>query len=1118
MGTDFSRVRLNGLLDYAAVELKQGAVFLDADANAGMDILDRRLRALGGDVLGPVMVSATTPDAFEIKPAAGTLTIGVGRIYVDGLLAECHGGDVAAPADRRFDRILAEPRFANPLPYSKQPYPPSFPLPALPTSGRHLVYLDVWNREVTELEQPDLVEIAVGVETSSRIQTVWQVRVLAPDAGVDSTCASPDSDFPGWAAITAPSTGVLTTDTFQVDPVTDPCELPPTGGYRGLENQLYRVEIHDSSASGAATFKWSRFNASIGSRVASLVSAGELQLETLGRDDLLSFKTGDWVEITDDFREFAGRPGDIRKVVVDSALRRITFAPPLSADLLPSPQAFPNTSFPKDRNQRVTRWDQSGAVNRTDPSGIPVQIADLNAAGSTGLIAVPPATTVLLLEHGVTVNFDPGPNGFRTGDYWVFAARTEDASVERLDHAPPRGIHHHYARLGIWDVNAGTVTDCRPKRTAGCCTFVVKPGEDIQAAINALPNVGGCVCLRAGLHPITKPIRIVRDNVCLHGESLGAIVANPRGSALLEIEGAEHTRIHTIVFRQIEAAAAPTIHAMAAEDLVIDDCRVEAADRGNTVGIRVDGSADVVISGSAFLWQGLGIWFDEGCRDVTVSECEFMLGRAIGRISANVAILARNMRGPITAQGNAIDGIGDGIIVNDSPNDRPFSRADGSRIWGNRLKLSGKGAQAGQTAYGIDVASRESSVGDNKIDYDGGDFVGIRLAGSGSSACGNSIVARPTGQGFGTAIFVGYFVPESDLAPVERIVVADNVAEGAQNGILVIGASRCRVAGNILDAASGTFLGLGLYACRDAELTENILRRAQIAIYSDAGARLSVCGNRLDLGGVGIYIRNDQAPTISGNRLTDLEQGGIFIESTTQRCHVIENRILRCGAGTDIAFGLRVTEIAGELHVESNEIMDIGLRTGGPATGGMAPLAYGIAGESIWEARIESNLVTYSDASARSLQAEDRALRLSGFFDWQVNDAITFGFAIQITNNKFIGPGASALVELRQLPFANNQNIWMRFERVLFHGNYCWHFAQRPAGTPTTRPKAVATVSLVGRHCSVTGNHVKATTNNYPSYDLHGMPGPFIANVSQSGHSGRGTQMPNPESAFNTNA
>ena len=84
---------------------------------------------------------------------------------------------------------------------------------------------------------------------------------------------------------------VLTTGTFEVAPVDDPCELPPTGGYRGLENQLYRVEIHDpGQPGGTATFKWSRENASVGSRVASMVSAGELELATLGRDDVLSLQ------------------------------------------------------------------------------------------------------------------------------------------------------------------------------------------------------------------------------------------------------------------------------------------------------------------------------------------------------------------------------------------------------------------------------------------------------------------------------------------------------------------------------------------------------------------------------------------------------------------------------------------------------------------------------------------------------------------------------------------------------------------------------------------------------------------------------------------------------------
>src|ERR1700745_43890 len=190
MGADFSRVRFNPLRDYAGVELEQGRVLLDADINELMAIVDRQFRARTSDILGRATVSSTTPDAFKITVAAGTLQIGKGRLYVDGLLAENHGAASTDPAKHVFDDLLGETSFADPVRYDAQPYLPNPPAP--PTAGRHLVYLKVWDREGTYLEQPDLVESAVGVDTSSRLQTVWQVRVLAEEAGAGTTCESPD--------------------------------------------------------------------------------------------------------------------------------------------------------------------------------------------------------------------------------------------------------------------------------------------------------------------------------------------------------------------------------------------------------------------------------------------------------------------------------------------------------------------------------------------------------------------------------------------------------------------------------------------------------------------------------------------------------------------------------------------------------------------------------------------------------------------------------------------------------------------------------------------------------------------------------------------------------------
>ena len=469
MGADFSRVRFNPLLDYAGVELKQGGVLLDADANELMAIVDRRLRALASDVLGRATVSSTTADAFKItrRGAARCRSARAGSTST-----ACSPRTMARrptdPAKRVFDDLMAEtavrrsdpPTPRSPICPTRRPCRPPDATSSTSTSGTarsRISSSPTWSRARSASRR------ARACRPSGRCACSPTMPAPAPPA------RSPDADVPGWSDLIAPSTGVLTTGTFEVAPVDDPCELPPTGGYRGLENQLYRVEIHDpGQPGGAATFKWSRENASVGSRVASIISGSELELETLGRDDVLRFNTGDWVEIIDDVREFSQAPRrDARASPSIEATRRIQFTPALPADdaaAALSRQRLPGDAQPAGAPLGPERTWSSAPM----PSGTPVQVQDLDAAGSTGVIAVPAAGTTLLLENGVTVSFaSTGAKGFRAGDYWVFAARTADASVELLDRAPPRGIHHHYARLGIWDVGAGHRDRLPPPLAAG---------------------------------------------------------------------------------------------------------------------------------------------------------------------------------------------------------------------------------------------------------------------------------------------------------------------------------------------------------------------------------------------------------------------------------------------------------------------------------------------------------------------------------------------------------------------------------------------------------------------------------------------------------------------------
>src|SRR5437763_9148039 len=417
MSADISRVRFDPLRDFSGVVLQQGRLLLDADFNEYVALLERRLRAETVDLTsfgpdpdraGEAWVPRQTPDGFRVTASGGKLTIGRGRMYVDGLLADNHG----APANG-FDPLLRERTGTADTPYDNQPY---WPTPdQLPGGGPHLAYLDVWEREVTALEDPDLVEIAVAVDTTARTQTVWQVRLLANTG--NATCETDDDQIPEWLDTIAPSAGRLTSGTVDVAGDDDPCELPPEGGFRGLENQTYRVEVHDGGAPGTAACKWARDNGSVAIPVVEMVSTTVLRLATVGKDDVLRVSTNDWVEILDDHFELNQKPGVLRKVTVDDAERTITFAGAVPGDLQPATA----DDAPK-RHLRVRRWHQAGGVK----DGAGNQLTDLDATGASGLITVPSsATTQVVLESGVVVSFSVATGGgkFRAGDYWIFAAR-----------------------------------------------------------------------------------------------------------------------------------------------------------------------------------------------------------------------------------------------------------------------------------------------------------------------------------------------------------------------------------------------------------------------------------------------------------------------------------------------------------------------------------------------------------------------------------------------------------------------------------------------------------------------------------------------------------------------
>jgi hypothetical protein len=424
MKGDFTRDTFDPTKHYQQVLMQQGRAQLDADWNEQAELTERRDETIAADVIGNCGGPADGA-AFGVSADSslgeGNFLLSAGHYYVDGILCENESSVAYLAQPDRFD------------------------LAALAKSKSYLLYLDVWQRHITAVEDAKIREQALGgPDTATRGKTVWQVRALELSAvDSDNPCGSGDDDF---VEIVDPGTARLTADTTHEPVQTDPCVIPPSAGYFGLENQLYRVEIHEPGTASVATWKWSRENGSVITPIEK-IDGKKVTVSSLGPDANLGFVQEAWVEILDDALELEGMPGQLVQIdQVDQATRIITLksdATPLAGGILP------------ERHPKLRRWEGLGAVKGATKSP---------------------------LENGVVITFDPNGD-YRTGHYWQIPARTATAQSasgdiewpRELDASgqpqkdkplpqPPRGITHHFCRLGVVTVDANGVvssTDCR---------------------------------------------------------------------------------------------------------------------------------------------------------------------------------------------------------------------------------------------------------------------------------------------------------------------------------------------------------------------------------------------------------------------------------------------------------------------------------------------------------------------------------------------------------------------------------------------------------------------------------------------------------------------------------
>ncbi len=275
--------------------------------------------------------------------------------------------------------------------------------------------------------QNEKLSVAAREKVKDKLDAWAKIQTDIVEIVAQSTVSS------AWEKLTAAKPCALAASVKKGDTKTNLCSITAGGGYTGLENQLYRVEIHNgSTAKGGPTFKWSRDNGSVIFPFEIVTINDKKTMIRLTTQDLGSYYPVSkeewidaWVEVQNDDDELAGDPGLLMRIAdVPSDTEMIL-------DGLLDTTLWSN----KSKHPIIRRWDQSD---------------DAKMAGAVAVAE----DAWLDLESGVRIRFEKD-GYYKTGDYWMIPARTDLADVEWPKNGdesialPPAGIRHHYARLAL---------------------------------------------------------------------------------------------------------------------------------------------------------------------------------------------------------------------------------------------------------------------------------------------------------------------------------------------------------------------------------------------------------------------------------------------------------------------------------------------------------------------------------------------------------------------------------------------------------------------------------------------------------------------------------------------
>jgi Family of unknown function (DUF6519) len=501
MGADRARISYDPSRQWRGVVNQQGRVTLEADWNEAAAIAAEEDRAQLLDVVG---VSGTPDDGYAVSAGSnGDLTIGHGTLYVGG------------------ERMTLD----TDLDYASQPDwvdtadDPLWVAPAVPQTPDESVYLLLREQEVGAVEDPALLDVALGgPDTSERLRILQRVvRQSTSQTSCSGALGDLEDTWAGLGLTFDPTTCRLdSAATLQVSFQTNvtgpkPCDPVAQGGYLGAENQLIRVQIANAGGGDVApSIVWGFDNAYFLYRVevASVDTTGDTTTLTLASAPVDSFHQpakNQAVEVlraaaqltADDY--IAAESGLVTTVetAYDADTGQVVIATALDATTQASPQLY------------LRVWQDT----------IPLTGGGPLALGDTGL----------------QVSLSTSSGTYHVGDYWSFAVRPATPTTvspvypQRILDAPqpPDGPRLWACPLAVvaWSDGSAKITDCRNHFKPlidqddgnGCCTVEVTVdladgGAGLQQIVDRYASQGpATICLQPGTYTLPRPLVISGD-------------------------------------------------------------------------------------------------------------------------------------------------------------------------------------------------------------------------------------------------------------------------------------------------------------------------------------------------------------------------------------------------------------------------------------------------------------------------------------------------------------------------------------------------------------------------------------------------------------------------------